>query len=112
MTDEEFQKLEVLLNKYFKTLEVQKTEQEEQQKKELEEQEKLLEEQKANDLIKIQEQEQAFTTDLEFRQYVLEKLDTNNLNIQYTNNILYWSIVVTGTILISVLLYKFLKIFY
>lgn len=104
----DIKELDSLFQKYFKTLEVQDLELKEKINLQEEHEIKLQEEHE----MKLQEQKDLFTTDVEFRSYVLEKLDLNNTNIQYTNNLLYWSIVVTGTILISCLLYRFLKIFF
>lgn len=92
--------LEELLNKYFLTLE-------EQDLKVQEELEKSIEE----DNLLQQEEEITLSSEEDFRTQLLVELSKTNENIQYNNNLLYWAIVITGTILICTLLYKILKIF-
>lgn len=92
--------IEELLDKYFKTLEQQQKEQEEINKSNSEKTAKQIEE------LQIQ-----LSDDVEFRTQLLTALETSNYNTQFNNNILFWSIVVSGTILMCVLIYKFLKIF-
>lgn len=92
--------LEEILNKYFKTLE--------EQQKEFEEQEKIdsenaLKEQEKIDLQNLSEEE--------YRQELISLLKENAYNTKFSNNLFYFSIVTVGTILICVLMYKFLKIF-
>lgn len=92
--------LEELLNKYFLTLE-------EQDLKLQEELERFIKE----DELLQQEEEVSLVSEQEFRTQLLVELSKTNENIQYNNNLLYWAIVITGTILICTLLYKVLKIF-
>lgn len=98
MTKEE---LDLILSKYFKTLE--------QQYKEKDELNKINQENalKENEEIKTQ-----ILNDEEFRSELISSIKENNINTQYTNNYLFWSIVITGTILGCTLMYKFLKIFF
>lgn len=98
MTKEE---LDLILSKYFKTLE--------QQSKEKDELNKINQENalKENEEIKTQ-----ILNDEEFRNELISSIKETNINTQYTNNYLFWSIVITGTILGCTLMYKFLKIFF
>lgn len=95
------EELDEILSKYFKTLEQQSKEQEEINKIN---QENSL---KENEEIKIQ-----LLSDEEFRSELISLIQDTNTNVQYTNNYFYWSIVITGTILVCTLMYKFLKIFF
>lgn len=95
------EELEQILSKYFKTLEQQAKEQEEINKIN---QEKINQESK-----EVQSQ---ILSDEEFRSELISSIKETNTNIQYTNNFIYWSIVITGTILCCTLMYKFLKIFF
>lgn len=92
--------IEELLNKYFKTLEEQKTE----------------EELKNSDLDKtskqIDELKYKLDDNIEFRTELLAALETSNYNTQLNNNLLFFTIVVSGTIFICALAYKTLKFFY
>lgn len=92
--------LESILNKYFKTLE--------QQSKDLEEQNKIDSENALKEQEKIDLQN---LSDEEYRQELITLLKENNYNTQFNNNLMYFSIVTVGTILICTLMYKFLKIF-
>lgn len=42
---------------------------------------------------------------------IIDKLDRVHDDIQYTNNLLYWSIVISLVIFFSIIFYKFLKQF-
>lgn len=95
------EELEQILSKYFKTLE--------QQSKEQEELNKINQEKFEKESQEIQSQ---ILTDEEFRNELISSIKETNINTQYTNNYLFWSIVITGTILVCTLMYKFLKIFF
>lgn len=93
--------LDLILSKYFKTLE--------QQSKEQEDINKINQEKIEKESQEIQSQ---ILTDEEFRNELISSIKETNINTQYTNNYLFWSIVITGTILGCTLMYKFLKIFF
>lgn len=97
MTSEE---LEKLLNQFFKTLEVQKKEQQD------------LDKFNQENSIKQNEVEQSqLSNDEEFRTELLNAIKENNTNIQLTNNLIFISMVITGTIFICALMYKILEKF-
>ena len=100
MNDEDFLKLDDLLNKYFKTLEDLEKEQEELNKI-IEENNKKENEEYQNKLLSDEATKTEFST-------LLEDI---KINTQYQNNIIFFSIVITGTLLVSVLMYKCIKIF-
>lgn len=100
MNDEDFLKLDDLLNKYFKTLEDLEKEQEELNK--------IVEE---NNKKEKEEYENKLLNDEETKTEFLTLLEDIKINTQYQNNFIFFSIVITGTILISVLMYKCIKIF-
>lgn len=92
--------IDEILKKYFNTLE----EQEEFKKNEIE---SFIEEKSSLE----KQQEIIFNSDEEFRKNLFNEISKTNDYIQYNNNLIYFSLVITGTILICVLLYKILKIF-
>lgn len=100
MNDEDFLKLDDLLNKYFKTLEDLEKEQEELNK--------IIEE---NNKKEKEEYQNKLLSDEETKTEFLTLLEDIKINTQYQNNFIYFSIVITGAILISVLMYKCIKIF-
>ena len=100
MNDEDFLKLDDLLNKYFKTLEDLEKEQEELNK--------IIEE---NNKKENEEYQNKLLSDEETKTEFLTLLEDIRINTQYQNNIIFFSIVITGTVLVSVLMYKFIKIF-
>lgn len=92
--------LEILLSKYFKTLE----------QIDLENQQALEEQEKLNALQK-QELETKELSSLEFQQELLQEIKTLQDYSKFGNNMFYFNMVAVGLILIYVLFYKFLKIF-
>lgn len=85
--------LDELFHKYFKTIEEQ-------------EKEKQLE-------IKKNEEQQStyFSSTEEFQTELITEIRELKEFQQYTNNFIYFSIVIVGVILVSCLMYRFLKIF-
>lgn len=100
MNDEDFLKLDDLLSKYFKTLEDLEKEQEEINK--------IIEE---NNKKEKEEYENKLLNDEKIKTEFLTLLEDIKINTQYQNNFIYFSIVIIGTVLISVLMYKCIKIF-
>lgn len=92
--------LDLILSKYFKTLEDLQKEQEELNK--------IIEE---NNKKEKEEYENKLLNDEETKTEFLTLLEDIKINTQYQNNFIFFSIVITGTILVSVLMYKCIKIF-
>lgn len=92
--------LDLILSKYFKTLEDLQKEQEELNK--------IIEE---NNKKEKEEYENKLLSDEETKTEFLTLLEDIKINTQYQNNFIFFSIVITGTILVSVLMYKCIKIF-
>lgn len=100
MNEEDFLKLDDLLNKYFKTLEDLEKEQEELNK--------IIEE---NNKKENEEYQNKLSSEEETKTEFLTLLEDIKIITQYQNNFIFFSIVITGTILVSVLMYKCIKIF-
>lgn len=95
-----YEDLDLILSKYFKTLEDLEKEQEELNK--------IIEE---NNKKEKEEYENKLLSDEETKTEFLTLLEDIKINTQYQNNFIFFSIVITGTILVSVLMYKCIKIF-
>ena len=87
------EQLGLLFEKYFKTLEEQEKEKELQLKKEQE----------------VQELTLSSSEDLQIQ--LIEEIRELKEYQQYNNNLIYFGIVITGVVLVSSLMYKFLKNF-
>lgn len=94
------EELEILLSKYFKTLEQIDLE----NKQSLEEQEKI-------NSIQQQAFEESLNSSLEFQTELLQEIKTLQEYSKFGNNLFYFGLVAVGLILIYVLFYKFLKKF-
>lgn len=92
--------LDLILSKYFKTLDDLQKEQEELNK--------IIEE---NNKKEKEEYENKLLSDEETKTEFLTLLEDIKINTQYQNNFFFFSIVIIGTILICVLMYKCIKIF-